>query len=419
MPITSYSKIISSKVVCNDKSEQTRDLIQFPSKNELTYWSDRGVNYLISRRNIGNFIEKRENNISCLHILLPGFSKALTGGPLSILHFANEMASYGMCVNLLFQFIEGGRTTFLTWIQKYKNFDSIHLIDVYDFNIDNIPVTKRDVFMATLYRTAYTIHHSQKKINSKKFIYFIQDFEPLFYPHGTEWLEAENSYLFDYFPIYSTTLLREYFHTYRNDKRDSYVALPAVPQNQNSIVKHHKRLIFYGRPNDFRNSYDYCILALQLLISSGELDGWDILSVGSKIDSIYLSERVKVTVLPNVIESEYFKHIESSDVALSLMVSPHPSLPPLDFVSSGCVTVTNTFWNKDEKYFNNLSHLIIPVEPNIESIVSGLKIAIEKSKDLPLRNQFPRLNWPTEWNDDRVYGPSLFKKVKSMLDSDS
>eukprot|EP01004_Peranema_trichophorum_P004302 NODE_3234_length_1391_cov_92.196372_g2810_i0.p2 GENE.NODE_3234_length_1391_cov_92.196372_g2810_i0~~NODE_3234_length_1391_cov_92.196372_g2810_i0.p2 ORF type:complete len:145 (-),score=21.30 NODE_3234_length_1391_cov_92.196372_g2810_i0:344-778(-) len=118
----------------------------------------------------------------------------------------------------------------------------------------------------------------------------------------------------------------------------------------------------------------------------------------------------------NTGETEYFKLLASGDVGLSLMVSPHPSLPPFDFAAAGMVTVTNSFETKTAADFVDVSENIIVVDPYIESLVEGLRQAVGRIDNVESRRRGAKLSWATKWNDERCYGPNLFKKIRTWMD---
>ena len=61
-----------------------------------------------------------------------------------------------------------------------------------------------DIFMATIYFTAHMASATQKFLNNPNIIYFIQDYEPIFFPQNSDWVEAMESYDVPHFAIYST-----------------------------------------------------------------------------------------------------------------------------------------------------------------------------------------------------------------------
>eukprot|EP01038_Epipyxis_sp_PR26KG_P010463 gene10463-14054_t len=89
----------------------------------------------------------------------------------------------------------------------------------------------------------------------------------------------------------------------------------------------------------------------------------------------------------NVPQSEYKEVLVGAAIGLSLMISPHPSLPPFDFAAAGGCVVVN----------------IIAAKPSLQGIVNGLKLTITRVNDLSARQNGTILHhWSTTWDDDRM-----------------
>ena len=73
---------------------------------------------------------------------------------------------------------------------------------------------------------------------------------------------------------------------------------------------------------------------------------------------------------------EYAEQMRESDVLLSLMLSPHPSYPPLEMAACGGVAVTTVYANKDTARLAGMSPRILGVAATIEGLVSGLARAV-------------------------------------------
>ena len=74
----------------------------------------------------------------------------------------------------------------------------------------NKPLKEYDVCVATAYNSAPIVN----KIDCPKKMYFIQDFEPYFFPIGTEYIVAENTYKYNFYGI---TIGKWLSHKMRNE----------------------------------------------------------------------------------------------------------------------------------------------------------------------------------------------------------
>jgi hypothetical protein len=80
------------------------------------------------------------------------------------------------------------------------------------------------------------------------------------------------------------------------------------------------------------------------------------------------------------------------------MLSPHTSYPPLEAAAAGAWAVTNSFGGKTKKWLQDLSNAIVPVDTELESIVEGLKQAIESCERGSYPNRDSNLI-PETWDE--------------------
>ena len=175
-----------------------------------------------------------------LNILIPELSYGLTGGPLSILHFALLAKKAGINVRLINY--NGGGITFeqlATHFKKYEGFEDFgeHVEHVWDAFKTSIYTNSRDLFMGTVYSTASVASATQKLLKNPNIIYFIQDYECIFFPHDSDLIEVAETYDIPHFAIFSTEFLREYFRVkklgvYRQNQsvgdERSFASMPAI-----------------------------------------------------------------------------------------------------------------------------------------------------------------------------------------------
>jgi hypothetical protein len=81
------------------------------------------------------------------------------------------------------------------------------------------------------------------------------------------------------------------------------------------------------------------------------------------------------------------------------MMTPHPSLVPLEMAAAGMLVVTNTFANKTADRLRAISANLIGVEPTVEAICEGLAEAMRRADDIEGRLAGARVAWPTDWKD--------------------
>jgi len=297
-----------------------------------------------------------------------------------------------------------------------------------------LEVNPSDAFLATSWWTAHVAHQASQSLSHDRFVYLIQDYEPLFYPAGSFYALAEQSYTFPHRAIFSTQVLRDYFQeqhigvfsTANSDAADidPVVILNAVSRYQLSEgvprLSERKKLLFYARPEQqyaARNIFQLGVLALRQTISEGHFDlkRWQFDGIGAfgKYRNVPLGHQIELTMLPNLSLREFVKILPTYDLGLSLMLTPHTSIMPLDMAAAGLVTVTNTFATKTSKTMSDISPNIIAVPPTLDGLKAGLIAALAEVDNVEQRVAGARLNWSSSW--DETFDAQVMKRLRDYL----
>ncbi len=246
--------------------------------------------------------------------------------------------------------------------------DPHKFVKIIEIEGDVLSIRKRDVFFATYWSTALlceeVIEWQIKTFNlNPKLIYLIQDYEPGFYPWSTEYIESERTYRFDFdtIAVFNSSLLNNYFTEIGYKFYKSFYFEPTLNNELKNKIKkvkqsnnRKKQIIIYGRPQEHRNAFTLIIGSLGLLDErlGSEAKNWKVISLGTKHKNIKFSNGLCVKSLGKVNIIRYANYMLESYAGISLMVSPHPSYPPLEMSTFGVRTITNVFANKDLKNFN-------------------------------------------------------------------
>lgn len=253
-------------------------------------------------------------------------------------------------------------------------------------------VGRNDLWIATAWWTAHVaqVVIDDSRCNTDRFIYMIQDFEPGFYPWSGDYANAMASYKLDFTPVFNTTYLRDYFAQNRfiQGAETALCFSPSLhlenytPDAKRLSAKKLKkrRLIFYGRPSVARNLFDLGVSALARWCLENEFTEADVelLSVGEQHDDIQFPNGLVLRSLGKLSWADYPAFLQTGDIGLSLMLSPHPSHIPLEMAASGIVCVTNRY---DVKDMSMVSKNIISVDANINDVVVGLSSALVMSNN--------------------------------------
>jgi hypothetical protein len=108
-------------------------------------------------------------------------------------------------------------------------------------------------------------------------------------------------------------------------------------------------ILIYGRPDTTRNAFELmmdgiCLWQQEDVQNAKE---WRIVSVGSDYKLDIVPHVQNLSVLGKLSLSEYADVLSRSAVGISLMLSPHPSYPPLEMAEAGIKTITNSHEFKD------------------------------------------------------------------------
>ncbi len=283
---------------------------------------------------------------------------------------------------------------------------SFEIQDVTSGDCRPVSIHQQDYFFTTAWWTCHQIEHLCQK---RPFFYLIQDFEPGFHAWGDDYAAALSTYHLHHVPIFNSLLLRDFFLDQRlTTKEKSLCFEPLFSFNpvKRKRDKEKNVLFFYGRQSVSRNLFKTGVCAITEALKQGAFQEgeWEFLSAGEDHPDVVLSPNAVLKSVGKLTLEGYWELLSRVDVGLSLMLSPHPSYPPLEIASSGAICVTNTFANKD---LSNYSTNIISCKPSIFAIADGLKQACEKlrgeiqQEPVTLRNEIQTVLKPIV---EGVYG---------------
>jgi hypothetical protein len=371
-----------------------------------------------------------------LNVLIPGMAtKSMSGGPNTAINLTYRLAQYGIPIRYIST--DGGIDQNLEPI--WQHFSSLTGLKGRCPRVEivsgsnpacKVAIGTNDVFFGTAWWTVQMIKHALPLTRNKKFIYLIQEFEPGLYPWSTEYALALETYGLNFHAIINESLLAE--HLCRNAvgrfaeaqfMGQCVVFEPAVDAERFRPEPHFdpnrkKKLLFYARPKAPRNLYEVGLLALKKAVERGIFPAaeWDFFSIGESGAQVDLGHGVVLQPHPWLDYEGYSELLRTSDIGLSLMLSPHTSYPPLEMAASGMIVVTNLFGVKTETRLRQVSANILPVHPTLGSIVEGLVAASNRVCDYSLRVANSKIHQPRSWDESfaRVV-PKLREMYKDCL----
>ena len=290
-----------------------------------------------------------ELDIRSITWLLPEFQHPYYGGIYTLLRFADYLKR-AKRINHRFMIL-GSMEENQIAEKIAESFPSLAQEPVYRFHLyEHVKKFEpTDAAIATLWGTAYFLLRFNQ---TKRKFYFIQDFEPLFYPAGSIYAQVEASYRFGYYGIANTPTIKKIYEEQYGGNAEYF--LPCVDpdifhpaSNGNSPTTDTLKVFFYGRPGHPRNGFELGAQALRILKKR----------LGERIHVVAAGDRWKPDDygLKGVVENlgllDYQQTAElyrTCQVGLVMMFTRHPSYLPFELMASGSLVVTNynpaTIW---------------------------------------------------------------------------
>jgi O-antigen biosynthesis protein len=233
--------------------------------------------------------------------------------------------------------------------------------------------------VATAWWTAHRAHWTSEKLalNDRRFVYLVQDYEPSFYGGSDVQALASWTYRMPCLPVVNCTTLAAHLRRLTLLPVDD--ALVLAPQVDIDVLAARPRMtsmdgplrvLAYGRPSVPRNLFETAIRGLALWVSQRSSDrSVEIVTAGEAHGEVDLGRGVVVRSLGQLAWDRYLDELALSHIGLSLMLSPHPSYPPLEMAAAGLVVVTNHFGDKD---LSMLTPRIVSCEPTSLDVARAL-----------------------------------------------
>jgi glycosyltransferase involved in cell wall biosynthesis len=229
--------------------------------------------------------------------------------------------------------------------------------------------------------------------------YFIQDYEPLFYPAGTLYGLAEATYRLGLIPIVNTPGLLKFLHsTHGQIGGTSFV--PTVDRSvyfpKQRTTRGPLQIVFYGRPGQARNGFELGIEALKNLkrLYGNRLK---IVSAGADWNAReYGLERVLENRGRLRSSAEVAELYRESDIGLCFMFSKHPSYQPFEMISCGCVVLSNE--NEATSWFFKDGQNCVLAQPTVPDLVEKFRWLIENEDERRrISDEAPLHISPEDW----------------------
>lgn len=303
---------------------------------------------LAANRKVVDAFPSREPTVRTATWFVPYFEHVLFGGISTVFRFMNFLTVHHGVEHRIVVFDDTNSTDAALRSQITSEFPALESIDIVlpergsaPFSqFDELPFT--DIAVCTIWHSAYAL--ARFKATGAKY-YFVQDFEPLFYPAGTQYALAEATYRFGFAGLVNTPGLESLYASYDNPSTSFVpaVELASKPDNKpSSRPGAPVQVVLYGRPKTDRNGFELLATASTMLKDRFG-DGIRIVSAGEEFfPEEYRLEGVVENVGLLRSRSEIHRLYRDSDIGLCCMFSKHPSYQPFEYLAAGAAVVSNT-----------------------------------------------------------------------------
>ncbi|OBQ91348.1 rhamnan synthesis F family protein [Mesorhizobium sp. AA23] len=253
-----------------------------------------------------------------------------------------------------------------------------------------LDVREDDVYISTAWWSEFlrrSIARFQEKAfgRSSSAVYFIQDYESNFVQWSSRWAIAESTY--DLGEGVIPLVNSEELSTFLKDRFDisgqNVVTFQVNKTIERSIerVPKERIILCYGRPTAARNCFEIIVDALSLWQQRNPIEAikWQVVFLGENFDPAKAWPVQNCTVPGKVSLEEYARYLSRASVGISLMISPHPSYPPLEMAHAGLITISN---NYDSKNISQRSdHLVGLQQVTPDEVAAALENSVKLAEE--------------------------------------
>ena len=320
-------------------------------------------------------VNKHLNKSKCFIWFVPKCSNVWGGGHYTIFRFANYFANQYNTDNIIY-FYDHAQSLNIS-VDKINDDLKLALPNcklLFMTQFEDLP--ECDAAIATTWQSAYYVDKFNLAV--QKF-YFMQDYESLFYPAGTNALQANYTYSFGFKGITGGLWLKELFESYGGKAQeyifsaDRNIFYPTSPINESKKVE---RIFFYGRPSTERRAFELGMAALELI--SRKYPEIELIIAG--LDNLD-TPPFPCILKGNLSLIETGALYRTCDIGIALSAT-NLSYLPVELMASGCAVVTNS--GPQVEWFCKKDYNAMVVAPTSKSILDAVSVLIE---DSTTRNQ--------------------------------
>jgi glycosyltransferase involved in cell wall biosynthesis len=342
-----------------------------------------------------------DREISTVDWFIPDIGWVYGGGPYTIFRFADHFSKRGVANRFVIYDPATHRRS--KDVDKFKNqikqeFPEMEF-SVKRYGIDTVP--NADLAIATTWQSAY-FASKFNKVKGK--YYFAQDFEPWYYPSGSNSSLAEFTYRLGMSTITFGKWLRDHLMSdYNCTSCQDFVPCADTKMfkpSGKSPRKHVERVFFFGRPISERRAFEIGVLALEKI--KKKYPTIQIVVAGWDLGRIY-SFPFRCRQLGNLTVEQTAGLYRNCDVGIALATT-NLSLVPLELMASGCAVLVNKNPPSDWLFVNRKNCVSTDPLPSLLAEGFDMIVSNPKLREILYRNGLKTVN-ATSWTHEceRVY----------------
>lgn len=309
------------------------------------------------------------------------------GGHINIFRFVRRLEKMGIHSRIYLMYPGQFKTDAEceAFLEKYYEME-VDEIEVH-IHLENMKFAHGIV--ATSWQTAYPVKKFDNVISK---FYFVQDYEPFFFPVGTEYTFAENTYKFGFRGLTAGDWLKDKLCEEYGMNTDSfsfsYDRELYTPGEKRDL---RKRIFFYARPYTPRRAFEIGVLALDKV--ARKIPDLEVLFAGEDISKYRIEfKHVNAGIVPLSQLSDLYAQCDMclvlSDTNLSLL--------PLEVMASNSVAVCSK--GKNSEWLVNEDNSVM-VDLEVEAIADKLVYYLEHPKKLQkIREKGLKFAQNTSWD---------------------
>lgn len=300
-----------------------------PDKDDIILDMNFIMNQIDIPLNKDEYEKHKNDKIKLLNWVIPEMGKG-SGGHTTIFRMVSYLENLGFH-NRIYLFNSPNYRNNKSVIEFVREYFPLldHKVEMF---WDVSQMTYAHATFATSWETAYFVKRYK---NTSAGCYFVQDFEPYFFPNGSYYHLAENTYRFGLYGITAGDWLKEKlekeYGMWTRSFGFSYDKSVYTPKEKNKITK---KIFFYARPYTPRRDFEIGLLALDEVCK--RIKGLTVIFAGEDISRYVVPFKHENHGIVSVRELAGFYH--QCDMCL-VVSGTNLSLLPLEIMGSNSVAV--------------------------------------------------------------------------------